>query len=169
MAPRTTCKGQKDICRAAPGLPAGAVGMVAPSSCCGGPCTADACAAAWKRYQLAVLSAEATKHPTFPKYYTFVSLKSEKEMRAGRKPQGHARDQNIFATFFFSSNFFFFVNAKHGDIMFTSSMCCKIALVKHFVWQKCRGGDAEPRNVSPFLPHKMESSRTSGSLFILLY
>jgi len=63
----------------------------------------------------------------------------------------------------------FFVKAKHGDIMFTSSMCCKIALVKQIVWQKCRRGDAEPRNVSPFLPHKMESLRTSGSLLILLY
>jgi len=64
-APRTTCRGPKEIFRAPPGLPAGAVRVVAPGGCCGGPHTVDTCATACKCYQLATLLAEATKHPYF--------------------------------------------------------------------------------------------------------
>lgn len=42
---------------------------------------------------------------TFLGAATFISLEAEKKLRAGRKQQGHARNQNIFVNFFFS-NFF---------------------------------------------------------------
>lgn len=166
MAPMITWRGQREIFRVTPDLSAGAVRVAAPGIATLDlflpllkPTSSTSLLHSWQKPQNLLTSLT---------YSAFIPQNSDKEMRARTILKGHTRNPNIFVTFFFHCNFFL-CNAKHGDIMFTSSMCCKIALAKHLVWQKCRGGDAEPIKVSSFLPHKMESSRTNESLFTVLY
>lgn len=69
VAKRTTCRGQREILRSTPGLPAGAVRVAAPGIA--GPCSA--LAAARRFYQLAACLAEATNHPYFPEILSIYS------------------------------------------------------------------------------------------------
>lgn len=146
IAPRRTCRGQRDILRGTPLRPCWGCKSGSTRHCCTGPCSAFA--AAHKFYQLAALLAETTKHSYFPEIFSIYSTKFWKGNESRNNTERTSKKSKHFCDLFFFL-VVFFSNAKHGDIMFTSSMCCKIALVKHLVWQKCRGGDAEPRNVSP--------------------
>lgn len=105
MAPRITCRGQREILRGTPGLPAGAVTVVAPGIAALDlvqpllqPTSFTSLLHSWQKPQSIL---------TFLTYSSFIPQNSEKEMRAGTILKGHPRNKNIFVTFFSTATFFF--------------------------------------------------------------